>query len=60
MDCKICNSSSEDIPRSTGANCMGCEISFMHVCNDCVCYCDKHGFEICCDCYAKSHNKCTV
>ncbi|MCP3684443.1 MAG: hypothetical protein GY861_17325 [bacterium] len=57
--CEICQSNFDEIERIKGNECTECNISFDNVCDSCICYCDKHEKEICCDCYAKRHNNCS-
>lgn len=58
MDCEICHSYYDKELRHKGNYCEACEQSFDTICDDCICYCDTHEIEICCDCYAKNHNNC--
>ncbi len=57
MECDICHSCYDE-ERGQHCYCPECSIEFYFVCNDCICWCEKHEIELCCDCYAKKHNEC--
>lgn len=58
IKCDICGTVFDGALRLKGNECNDCGITFDDVCDCCICFCDKHGVEVCCDCYRDNHNNC--